>query len=76
MVVMTRTIQIRMTRDQYQQIKDYSRVKGFNSLSGYLRFMALHQDFVLLQKVSEIHAHLLGSQPAGKYKKNPAAASR
>jgi len=69
-MVMIRTIQIRLTRDQYERINNYSRIKGFNSFSGYLRFVALHQDFVLQQKIYEIHAHLLGNKTIGKFKKN------
>lgn len=76
MVVMTRTIQVRLTRDQYQRIKDNSQLKGFNSLSAYLRFAGLDRDFLLHQKVSEIHAHLLGvPKPPGKFKKNAALPS-
>jgi len=70
-MVMIRTIQIRLTRDQYERIKNYSRIKGFNSLSGYLRFVALHQDFVLQQKIYEIHALLLGNETRRNFKKNP-----
>lgn len=72
MVVKTRTIQIRLTIDQYQRIKSYAESRGC-SLSAYLRFVALDQDFLLAQKVSEIHTHLLGHKPIGKFKKNPAA---
>ena len=72
-MVMIRTIQIRMTRDQYERIKNNSRIKGFNSLSSYLRFVALDQDFVLQQKIYEIHAHLLGNQIKAGFKKNLAA---
>lgn len=76
MVVMTRTIQVRLTRDQYQRIKDCSQLKGFSSLSAYLRFVALDRDFLLHQKVSDIHAHLIGvPKPVGKFKKNPASLS-
>ena len=64
-MVMIRTIQIRMTKDQYQRILNNSQIKGFNSLSAYLRFIALEQDFVLQQKIHEIHTHLLGDQPPG-----------
>lgn len=74
-MVMIRTIQIRLTRDQYERIKNYSRMKGFNSLSAYLRFVALEQDFVLRQKIYEIHAHLLGNKFSNKFKKNSAMQS-
>ena len=71
-MVKNRTIQIRLTRDQYERIKNNSRIKGFSSLSTYLRFVALEQDFVLQQRIYEIHAHLLGSPDHKKFKKNPA----
>jgi len=70
-MVKIRTIQIRLTRDQYERIKNYSRIKGFNSLSGYLRYMGLDQDFILQQKISEMHNHLLGDlsgKPTKKFK--------
>ena len=62
-MVMIRTIQVRMTRDQYERIKNNSRIKGFNSLSSYMRYVALDQDFVLQSKIAEIHRHLIGEQP-------------
>ncbi len=67
-MVKNRTIQIRLTRDQYEQIKTYSKVQGFNSLSDYLRHTALEQDFILLQKISEIHKHLIQHKTNKKFK--------
>lgn len=64
------TIQIRLTKDQFERIKNYSRMKGFASMSGYLRFVALDHDFVLQQKIFEIHDHLLGNKNNDKFKKN------
>jgi len=64
-MVKIRTVQVRMTRDQYDRIKNNSKLKSFNSLSAYLRCGALEQDFVLRQKISEINDHL----PADKVKK-------
>jgi len=71
-MVLNRTIQIRLTKDQYERIKNNSRIKGFSSLSSYLRYVALNQDFVLHQRILEIHGHLLGQQPKAKFKKNGA----
>lgn len=71
-MVMNRTIQIRLKKEQYERIKNYSDMKGFSSLSGYLRFVALDQDFVMQQKISEIHAHLLGNKIHSKTKRNMA----
>ena len=58
-----RTIQFRLTRSQYERIANDSRVRGFSSLSTYLRYLALAQDSFLEQKVSEIHRYLLGQSP-------------
>ena len=69
-MVMTRSIQIRLKKDQYERIKLNCQNKGFTSLSSYLRHVALDQDFILQQKLFEIHAHLLGNEPGKKYKKN------
>ena len=71
-MVLNRTIQIRLTLDQYERIKNNSHIKGFNSLSSYLRYVALNQDFVLHQRILEIHNHLLDGQPSRKFKKNAA----
>jgi len=65
-MVKIRTVQVRMTRDQYERMKNNSKVKGFNSLSAYLRYVALEQDFVLRQKIYEIHDHLLGDKTKKK----------
>lgn len=65
-MVLNRTIQIRLTRDQYERIKDYSRMRGFSSLSSYLRFVALNQDFLLHDRICEIHSTLLGAGAARK----------
>ncbi len=67
-MVMIRTIQVRMTRDQYERIKNNSRIKGFNSLSSYMRYVALDQDFVLQSKIAEIHRHLLSDEPRKRKK--------
>ena len=71
-MVMNRTIQIRLKRDQYERIKNNAAIKGFNQLSAYLRHVALDQDFILQQKINEIHNHLLGAEPVRKFKKNSA----
>ncbi|MEW5818170.1 MAG: hypothetical protein AB1798_22625 [Spirochaetota bacterium] len=71
-MVNNRTIQIRLTRDQYERIKNNSHIKGFSSLSAYLRYVGLEQDFVLHQRIQEIHTCLLGEQRKGRFKKNAA----
>lgn len=66
-MVMNRTIQIRLTKVQYERIKNYAELKGFTSLSGYLRHIGLEQDLILQQKISEIHNHLLGTKSKNKF---------
>lgn len=72
MVMSQTSIQVRMTKTQYERIKNNAHMMGFSTLSAYLRFVALDKDFVLRQKIFEIHSHLLGQQPQGKFKKNSA----
>ncbi len=60
---MVHTIQIRLTRRQYEQIRDNAKTKGFASMSAYLRYLGLDQDFVVERKVHEIHAHLIPKKP-------------
>ena len=75
-VVLNRTIQIRLKKEQYERIKNYSTQRGFNSLSSFLRFVALEQDFALQQKIyethektSQLHAHFFGDKGTTKFKK-------
>lgn len=71
-MVSNRTIQVRMTRRQYDQIRLLAQNRGFNSLSAYMRYVALDQDFVMRQKIAEIHRHLLGDQAPKKQKRGSA----
>ena len=71
-MVSTRSIQVRMTKDQYERIRNNSKIKGFNSLSAYLRYVALDQDFIVQQRICDIYDHLFGKQKTGKFKKNAA----
>ena len=61
-------IQVRTTRHQYEQIKNNAQLRGFSSLSSYLRYMALDRDGAVEQKVREIHKYLLGKKPRGRGK--------
>ena len=69
-MVRNRSIQVRLTRLQYDRICENTEAQGFNSLSAYIRFKALRQDFGLFEKVSDIHTHLLGEKTAGRRKRN------
>ncbi len=55
--------QVRLTKDQYEQLKENAKVRGFGYLSSYVRFMTLDADILTAQKISEIHQHLLGEAP-------------
>ncbi len=66
--------QVRLTRDQYERLKHNSRQRGFEYLSSYVRFMCLDHDMWMTRKISEIHTHLLGQEPAplrSKKKRTP-----
>jgi len=65
-MVMNRTIQVRMTKDQYERVRNNTEVKGFHSMSAFMRFAALERDFIVEKKIIEIHNHLFGRQDAGK----------
>ena len=68
----SRTIQIRISRDQYRRIKHDSRLFGFNSLSAYLRYLALGRNHLNDRRLREIHEKLLGGhkQEAPKISKH------
>jgi len=69
-MVNSRTIQVRLTGEQYERIKANTQAKGFNSLSAFVRYVALNQEFQLHQRITEIHRHLLGPLPGPKPRKN------
>ena len=68
-MVMIRAVQVRMTKDQHARIKNNAEMKGFSSLASYIRYVALEQDFVVRQKIFEIHKFLLGDTETDKKKK-------
>ena len=61
-MVMNRTIQVRMTKDQYERIRNNTEVKGFHSMSAFMRFAALERDFIVEKKVCEIYNFLFKGQ--------------
>ena len=68
-MVMTRAVQVRLSRDQHAKVRQNSESRGFASLSDYLRYVALDQDLAQYQKICEIHQHLLGTSTDKKYRK-------
>jgi len=65
-MVRNRSVQVRLTRAQYERLKNNCEIRGFRTLSDFVRFVALDQDLILQQRVHEIHEHLLGSMKKGK----------
>ena len=55
----TRFIQFRVTRDQYERIDNNARIKGYLSLSAYLRDLALNKDYAFQRKLDEIYEHIV-----------------
>ena len=68
-MVRNRTVQVRLTKDQYERMRGNCQVRGFGTLSSFIRFVTLEQDLVLQQKVHEIHRHLLGMPKVEKRRK-------
>ncbi len=62
-MVQTRSIEIRVTKDQHVRIKQLSVTRGFGNMSAFLRSVALEQDLKMFDKVDEIHRHLIGPEP-------------
>ena len=67
-MVMIKAVQVRLTRNQWERLRNYAEMNGFSSLASYIRYVALDQDFVLRQKIFEIHSFLLGDQSKSKKK--------
>lgn len=61
--------QVRLTKDQYERLKQNAITRGFSYLSSYVRFMTLDHDLWMAKKVEEMHAHLLGEEPPKKRSK-------
>jgi len=81
-MVMVYTLQIRVTKEQREQLKERARRKGFGSMSEYLRFLGLEQDNSalnkqdeLLQKVTDLHTELIEVK-TNKPRKNSAVIRR
>jgi len=59
-MAMIRTIQIRLSREQYNKIKADAFAFGINSLSGYLRYLALARNTILEKQIQEIYKKVMG----------------
>ncbi len=80
MVLKNRTIQIRLTKEQLECIKHRSAALGFESVSSFLRFLALEREDKTHERIREIHEHVISaassqlapSMRVRKFKTNPA----
>ena len=61
-MVNTRMIYVRVTRDQHERIRNNCRIGGFESVSSYIRFMAIDPNLSMQQRIFEIHEYLLGTK--------------
>jgi len=52
------TIQIRVTTEQHQRIKNKAQAKGHKTTSSYIRHLALEKDLIQEQKSEEIYKTL------------------
>ena len=68
-MVKTRAVQVRLTRDQHERIKQNTQLRGFPSLAAYLRYVALDHEFVIHGKICDIHRFLLGEPPTKQRRK-------
>lgn len=64
----TRTIQIRLSRDQHNRIKADTTLNGFDSISNYIRYLALAKDRILEKKIGEMHKKIVGASSDKKIK--------
>jgi Arc/MetJ-type ribon-helix-helix transcriptional regulator len=75
-MVMTRSVQVRLTKSQYERLKGCAEMRGFSSMSSFLRYVALEQEYATHDKVREIHAHLIASEARKAPRRNAALGAR
>ena len=51
----TKHIQIRVTPEQHERIRNKAQAKGFKSVSSFIRDLLLEKDMLFEQKFNEIH---------------------
>ena len=69
-MIKKRRMEFRVTQPEFEKIYAIAKAKGFTALSDYLRYVAIDQDFVMQQRIQEIHEKLLGEQKPKRYKRN------
>ena len=70
-MVRSRPIQVWVTQKQYERLKEKAERLGFSSMSSYVRFRAIYEDFWLSQKVAKLEEKVFGVKNNGKFKENP-----
>jgi len=55
----TKFIQIRVTKSQFEQIKNNAYAKGFINISAYIRKLALEQNSLFERKINEMYDTLI-----------------
>lgn len=51
----TRLIQFRVSRIEHERIYNNARAKGFMTISGYLRHLALNRDLIFEKKFDKMY---------------------
>lgn len=57
-----RSVQVRFTQLQHQQLVQNSRQYGFRTIADFVRHKTLDCSLADQQRLREIHAHLLGEE--------------
>ena len=55
----TRFIQVRVTRSQYERIKNNAEANGFVTISAYIRALALDKDLAFQKKFNEMYTTIM-----------------
>lgn len=68
----TRALQVRLSIQEHEQLKGLAQRKGFASLAAYVRHMGLDADWLMHDRIAELHRHLMGN-PDKKKRAGPLA---
>lgn len=55
-------ILVRVTREQYERVKNNAHAKGHKTISSYIRSVALEHDLIYERKFNEMYVKVVGSQ--------------
>lgn len=54
-MVKTKLLQIRLSANEYERIRNNTHAKGYSTIASYLRAVALEKDLFTETKIAEIH---------------------